>query len=69
MIHHGPTRQPRGARGRVTIILSIALTERLKKRGHVIKKGGEMIGETTRLLRVDIKIKATNLKISKQKKS
>jgi len=44
-------------------------TERWKKRGHVIKKGGEMIGETTRLLRVDIKIKATNLKISKQKKS
>jgi len=62
-------RQPRVARGGVTIILSSALMEGWKKGGHIIKKGGEMIGVTTRLLRVDIKIKAANLKISKQKKN
>jgi len=38
MIHHGPTRQPRGARGGVTIIVSGTLAEGGKKEGTHLRK-------------------------------
>ena len=66
MIHHGPSIQPRGARGGVAIILSNDLTEGWKKGEHIVKRGGETMGGTTRLIRVDIKIRdATKINISK----
>jgi len=66
MIHHGPSIQPRGARGGVAIILSSNLTEGWKEGGYVVKRGGETIGGTTRLMRVDIKIRdATKINIRK----
>jgi len=66
MINHGPTVQLRGARGGVAIILPNALTEGWKKGRYVVKTGGEMVGGTLRLIRVDIKIMdATKIEISK----
>ena len=66
MIHHGPSIQPRGARGGVAIILSSNLTVGWKEGGYIVKRGGETIGGTTRLMRVDIKIRdATKINIRK----
>jgi len=59
MIHRGPTIQLRGARGGVAIILLNTLTEEWKKGGHIIKRGGEMVGRTTRQIRDNIKIRDT----------
>ena len=71
MIHHGPARQPRGARGGVAIILSSLLTKGWMKGGNMIKREGKTMVSTTKLLRLDIKLRVinTNLKISKKIKT
>ena len=58
MIHHGPESQPtHGAKGGVAIILSPEMTENWKRGGSIIRRGGLLAGETTRLLGIDVEIK------------
>jgi len=58
LIHHGPEIQPsQGAKGRVAIILLAEMEEAWKRTGMKVRKGGTMIGKTTRLLGVDVEVK------------
>jgi len=56
MIHHGPSIQPRGARGGIAIILSNNLTEGWKEGGYIVKRGGETMGGTTRLIESTLRL-------------
>ena len=47
--------QPRGPRGAIAIILYYALAQGWEKGERIIKKGGIMVGKTTRLLQVNNK--------------
>ena len=57
MIHHGPEKQPiLGAKGGVAIILSKEWNDLWKKGGCITRKRTILIGETTRILGIDIPI-------------